>query len=446
MSSAGSGRRASLSDSIPSRPRLVLVPHTFAKSVPETPVKAQRPVFHTVPDSPKDNSLLLEERGLDLSILTHKLQLYQLDLEEAALRRKHNRTVLDKHAAEVAAAARFRDELEKGQHSPLLAKMEEEIDSQSRSIITRKSQASEPRSRSSSVYSSNARVTRSRSESLRQSEDGRPTNGLAPLAATTTPRSFRTKRPQPLLLAEDPVAPQEIRSAALPTPRTRESTMNVAQMKKHWRRTTISAGRQSASQIILLSSDGKPEYCDFDVPPLPRLSASVSTISSPPTMSPMTPLPNGPTEDQIRRELETFALEEGPNIQMSRRSSVSSRKRMPVAFVPDPEDRMLPKSLPPPPPPPPPPKIPSAFFELADTSVAASASTESFPTLGRTKSFFSRFERKTDVDSVLDLYMTDDQLNEVKAQKKRDTRLKRQTFFKRLQPAEAIFHRAEKPG
>lgn len=435
MSSVYSSRQPSFSNSEPAHP----VPHTIAKSVPETPATAfQRPIFRTVPDSPKENPLLLDDHGLDLSILTHKLQLYQLELEEAQLRRKHNRIAQDKHAAEVAAAARFRDELEKGPRSPLFAKMEEEIDSQSRSIIIRKSQGSEPRSRSSSVYSSGARGPRSRSTSIRKSEDDSKEKSLPSLPPAVPSKSFRTKRPQPLLLPDDSVAPQEIRSAALPAQRIRESTMDMAQMKKHWRRTTISAGRHS--KIVLLSSDGEPEYCEFDIPPVPQLSSSTSTIPSPPSMSPMTPiLSTGPTEDQIRRELETFALEEGPNIQMSQRSSVSSRRRMPVAFVPDPEDRLPQKSTSPPPPP----RIPSAFVQLPTIAVQKSPENSN---LGRTKSFFSKFERKVDVDSLLDLYMTDEQLNEAKEQKKRDTRIKRQTFFKRLQPTETLFHRAEKPG
>lgn len=441
MSLVCSSKRTSLSD-----PAL----HALSKSVPETPARAyQRPVFRTVPDSPKENPLLLEDHGLDLSILTHKLQLYQLELEEAELRRKHKRTVEDKMAAEVAAAARFRDELEKRDQASHLPGAEGKVSRSRSASLHNPEETQNIRSRSASlhnpegpgIHSRSASTNKShrskssiRSVSVYNSDDGSPQNSPPP---TVPLKPMRTKRPNPLLLPAAPVSPQEIQSAALPAIPTRASTMNMAEMKKHWRRTTISAGRDSSSKIVLLSSTGQAEYCDFDVPPVPPLSASASTATS--STSPATPSSAEPTEDQIRRELETFALEEGPNIQMSRRSSVGSRKRMPVAFVPDPEDRMPQEAIPPPTPPQA--EIPSAFVDVVDAPQSPHS-----PTYGKKKSFFSRFERKNEVDALLDLYMTDEQLGEVKAEKKKANRARRQTFFKRWQSTDALFHRAEKPG
>lgn len=445
MSSDCSSKRASFVD-----PAL----HALSKSVPETPARAfQRPIFRTVPDTPKENPLLLDDHGLDLSILTHKLQLYQLDLEEAELRQKHRRAVHDKEAAEVAAAARFRDELEKRERFNQIAGMEgmiarsrsaslhngekTQVPMRSRSATIHNPQETGSHSRSASTENSEESKTRSRAaSSVYKSDDDTPQSSLPEVSPV---KPLRTKRPNRLVLPNGPVTPQEVQSAALPIPRARSTNVDIEEMKKHWRRTTISAGRHSSSKIILLSSTGKPEYCDFGVPPVPPLSASLS-ISTAPSISPMTPSSNEPTEDQIRRELETFALEEGPNIQMSRRSSLGSGKRRPAAFVPDPDDRLLKEDVPPTL------QVPSAAVEVVDAAIPQSPTSPHSPTSNKKKSFFSRFERKNDVDALLDLYMTDEQLTEAKVEKKKANRAKRQTFFKRWQSTDTLFHRAEKPG
>lgn len=353
----------------------------ISKSLPQTPAKKQHQLpFRTVPDSPKHCRLLSDDHGLDLEVLTHKLQLYQLELEEAELRFKQRRMV-NKEAADVAAAARFRVELEK-----------KDVPDKQNGAHLSSSQSHRP--------------FPNRSSSLR------------------TPNMVRSKRPNPLLLAAtSDVAPQEVQSAALPPRRT---TMSQGEENKRlWRRTTISAGRDTSSNIVTISSPGHHEEQSFDaaIPPVPDLSASSSVTSS--NLSPMTP---GPNEDQIRRELETFALEEGPDIRMSRRSSVASRKRI-AAFVPDPEDRLLP-ALP----------VPTTFD---DFQLPIPMKIE----LARKKSFFSRFERKNEVEALLDLYMTDQQIEDQKSAKKKAHRSRRQSFFQRWQPREHDpMPKSPKPG
>lgn len=207
-------------------------------------------------------------------------------------------------------------------------------------------------------------------------------------------------------------------------------------MKSQWRRTTIAAGRNAGSRIILVSSPGKIAELEFvaDVPPVPPLSASFSGATSPTTASPMTPLP---TEDQIRRELETFAIKEGPDSVLSRRSSVVSRRRMAAAFVPDEEDKMLPE-------------IPQNHSRLEATTASMNLDDDDEskraikPTLGRNKSFFSKFEKRNDVDALLDLYMTDEQLLDQKEVRRKSTKSRRQTFFKRWQSSDTLFHKSEK--
>lgn len=373
-----------------------------SRSVPETPAKKQHPPFRTVPDTPKHCRLLSDDNGLDFDVLTHKLQLYQLELEEAELRFTQRR-MADKVAADVAAAARFRDELEKRDLPKLQG-----------------GESGKQRARSASTQSQ-SRPFPNRTSSLR------------------APNMIRSKRPNPLfLVATTDVAPQEVQSAMLP-PRRKIVSQEGDDHKRHWRRTTISAGRDTTSNVITISSPGHHEEQNFDadVPPVPELSTA-SSITSPSTMSSASPMTPQPTEDQIRRELETFALEEGPDIRMSRRSSVASRKRLPAAFVPDAEDRMLPKT----------PPIPPQVKALPDVPFAADFDlrTPIKNDLTRKKSFFSRFERKDEVGALLDLYMTDQQIEDHKTEKKKAHRSRRQTFFKRFQPNEPILATPKNPN
>lgn len=356
----------------------------ISKSLPQTPArKLFSPVFRTVPGSPTHLRPSSSDDEIDLEILTHKLQLHQLELEEARLRIRQKKAMEAKQAADVAAAQRFRDGL-----------------------------ASEPSIESTGKKAAGVTL-RSKSISL-----GSARNSRAP----TNSKFVRSKRPDTLMLsATSNVEPQEIQSAALPTLRTRTAESDRQELKRHWRRTTISAGRTSASKIILISQGKEAEYnFEAELPPVPQLSASTATSS--PTMSPLTPQP---TEDQIRRELETFALEEGPDFR-SRRNSTASRKRLPAAFIPSEADRMVPKRLVSP-------ETPTALVELPDISDPKATSRQN---LSRKKSFFSRFERKDDVDILLDLYLTDEQLVEHKMDKRKSTKSRRQTFFKRWNPSE----------
>lgn len=359
-----------------------------SKSEPHTPAKKQHHrAFRTVPESPI-RSRPLSDDGLDIEILTHKLQLHQLELEQAQLRAAQRRTMAAKEAADVAAAQRFRDGLVTESFADTMSKR---------------------RPRSTSLHTKVMGIT----------------NAVSSRTSITT-KIIRSRRPDPLELSAASTADvPQVQSAALPISTSQKADMERAEVKRHWRRTTISAGRNSGAKIFMISSPGNVAEYDFeaDIPPVPQLSASASTATSPPTMSPLTPLP---TEDQIRRELETFALEEGPDLRKSRRNSTLSRRRIPAAFVPCAEDRVLPAST----------TLSDATTALVDVPEMFDAKTASRQSLSRKKSFFSRFERKNEVDALLDLYLTDDQLAEEKNQKRKSTKSRRQTFLKRWQTGE----------
>ncbi|KAK5071898.1 hypothetical protein LTR64_004323 [Lithohypha guttulata] len=386
MSSIYSSRRGKLAG---------VVLHESSKSAPQTPAKQRyEPIYRTVPDSPKHNRLLSDDDGLDVEILTHKLQLYQLELEEADLRRKHKR-MQNKEAEDIAAAARF--------------------------LNTYKSEEDDQETSDTSAHSRSRSMFTTRTSSL-------PGYNAA--------KFVRAKRPDPLRLAPAwSVQPQQVQSAGLVGQRNRE--VNAAdEMKRHWRRTTLSAGHNAGSKIILISSPGMVAEYDFaaDVPPVPQLSTSISAATTPLVMSPITPLPLA-NEDQVRRELESFALQEGPNLALSRRSSVVSRKRMPVVFVPSMDDRVCPDEL----------ERPETPTALMEHSINSEPNVASHPSLTRTKSLFSRFERKNDVDALLDLYMTEEQLVKEKTIKKNSIKSRPQNFFKRFQSKENVTQRSGKP-
>ncbi|KAK5953188.1 hypothetical protein OHC33_005756 [Knufia fluminis] len=462
MSSVYSSKRSSIAE---------VVLHETSKSVPVTPAKPRRkPVFRTAPESPKHNQLLFDDDGLDIEILTHKLQLYQLELEEADLRFKQRRMVQDKQAAEVAAAARFREELDKTEwaertsgtssdvkHSRSVSLQAVSTTVPPRTILPPRTTSMRAFKRSQPLDLSWMPVVPQEVKSavlppptmiLRASKRPQPLKlSSAPvipqevqsagLPPRTTSISARSKRPQPLHLSSAPVMPQEVQSAALPTRRNRRLDFEADAMKLDWRRTTIAAGRNTSSSIILVSSPGKIAEFTFstDVPPVPPLSASFSASSSPTTASPMTP---SPTEDQIRRELETFAIVEGPDSVVNRRNSVTSRKRITTTFVPDEEDRLrhdVPET----------PFVTGVSKVVVDSADTVEIKPVNKPMLGRKKSFFSRFEIKNDVDALLDLYMTDEQLVEEKEIKRKATKSKRPTIFKRWQTSEPLSPKLEKP-
>jgi len=177
----------------------------------------------------------------------------------------------------------------------------------------------------------------------------------------------------------------------------------------------------------MVSSPGKISEYDLAIPPVPQLSDS--ELSTP---LPSTTIAN---EDQLRRELETFALKEGPNIHLSRRSSLASRRRMQTAFVPDPEDRL-------------PPELTNELetltalvndgHDLVKRPYQQSA-------LTRKKSIFSMFEKQDEVNALLDLYLTDEQLSEDRWQRKKSTKMRRH-LTKMWHSSDSIPQKIVKPG
>ena len=362
---------------------------TQSLSAPETPVEYQQKTgyFQTAPSSPPLSHRSSYRHSLDAQILTHKLQLYQLEEEAGRLARELRKRMEDRQAADVAAAARFRDQLEN-------AKLPE------RSISSVRT-----KQRSISAGSKNEMFD----TALRRSG---------------SMKMVRSRKPIPLLLSSQTqtTQPQEVQSAALPSVRPIKAT---DEMKKHWRRTTISAPRNDINKVLLISSEEQTE-CDYTVetPPVPQLydDSPGSDLHSPQTASPITP--NIYQEDRIRRELETFAIRDGPNLQPRRVGGLSTSAQRPLAvYIPDLNDIMTEKELP---------ATPRQAVQVMDQY-----NYQPPPPSPAWRKAISRFDRRNDVDTLLDMYYTAPPQEE-HSLKKKPSRSRRQTLFRKFQSIEYL--------
>lgn len=352
-------------------------------STPETPSDYQQKTteFRTAPASPPISHRSSPSNSLDAQILTHKLQLYQLEEEATKLRLEARRRMEDKQAADVAAAARFRDQLERSAR------------------LGRSTSAGKTKKRSTSVGGHNE------------------TFNFA-LGRSSSLKMIRTRKPHPLQLSPTTVQPQEVQSAALPSVRPVTATN---EMKKHWRRTTISAPRDDAGNVVLLTSPGHSTEYDYhasEPPPVPQLSESL--VSSPQIASPITPMH---VEDQIRRQLETFALEEGPNLHPRRTGHFSTIHRPLAMYIPDPDDIMTEKALPTPP--------------RETVKMVNEETHQQPPSPAWRKGIANMFDRRNEVDVVLDMYYTIPR-HEINSLQKKPSKSRRQTLLRRFQ---SIDHR-----
>lgn len=254
--------------------------------------------------------------------------------------------------------------------------------------------------------------------------DGWP-GQVPPQSKRSQSTTAKRRRPLPLTLAASIANPQTVQSARLP-PRTSSRGLRrvdplegeaMEGQKQDWRRMTIAGGKHTS--VVMMSSSGHLEEFDLSLPPVPSLSDPPSPATLLASHAPRKPIP---TEDQIRRELEAFAIKESPNIQLSRRSSLSSRRR--ATYFPDPEDVMYDQ-----------PTLPGydlkALPSLPSPAPPPEPETRSRPSLSRSKSIFGRFERKNEVDTLLDMYLTEEQIEESRLQKRKSTKTRRLTLFRR---------------
>lgn len=130
-------------------------------------------------------------------------------------------------------------------------------------------------------------------------------------------RSFRQARPHPIKLPELESVwtelPQVQSARLLPTPSFLETDPSQGTFKKkHRRHMTVSESKRAARSTIIVSHPSGM-FKEHDLPPIPGLSPSTSIATS--ALSPVPGTPASatalPSEDQIRRELEMLALQDG---------------------------------------------------------------------------------------------------------------------------------------
>ncbi|KIX93110.1 uncharacterized protein Z520_11167 [Fonsecaea multimorphosa CBS 102226] len=159
------------------------------------------------------------------------------------------------------------------------------------------------------------------------------------------------------------------------------------------RRMTTSDARPSIRNGGLWSGQAAELFAQDDEPPVPSLSqsTSIATLSSNPPMTPLTL--SDPREDQLRREMESFAIQDGPETLEHR----YKKRRPPLLNLfnsdDEEEDQQSVSTLEP---------DNSSLFDVSDDrSVRARARR-------RRKSLLSIFQRRSPVEKLIDMYFNDE--------------------------------------
>lgn len=170
------------------------------------------------------------------------------------------------------------------------------------------------------------------------------------------------------------------------------------------RRMTTSEGRTSIRNGGFWSDHSADMFRDEDVPPVPSLSASNSNATL--TMTPpLTPLTMN-DEDQLRRELETFSIQDGVEALEHR----YKKRRPPMLNLLDSDedkDDFTP--------------VPTPMEQQDHQSLFSQDDDRSLrPQRRRRKSIFSIFQRKSPVEKLIDMYF-DDEPEEKPLRRRRST-------------------------
>ena len=321
---------------------------------------------------------------------------------DSDLRRK--RSFSAKEVAEVAAATRFKLELER------------------REQISTDFEDGDP-----PVPSNASQSLPLRSTSLAYLQPAFPEPSLDTVQQWEPRQLKRNKTPEPIVVSGIDNPPEEIRSAPLlssypPSPLTYRQEERST--KSHRRTITISESRSAHRNMITLHSpSGNHSEC---TPPLPVLSPSysVATPKLPDLETPSTLLGwnPSPSEDQIRREMELFTLQDGAESLIDQRYKYEKPPNLRLDSDIDGDELRDFQTR-------------RSRSDVKDDDRKSIVSVT--PSSKKRRSIFSVFQRQSEVDKLLDLYLYSESQVEVQPIKKRPSLARRMTRSRRTKGAEA---------
>lgn len=346
---------------------------------------------------PLEQSKIYNNDGFDLDLLLHKLEGYKTRVEGMEAQFTQQRSFSSKEAADVAAAARFKLELELLRHAGAFPSVEN---------VEKESIETAPKE--GEYLGSNIKK-----------EEEQPQWPIRESVEVRQSVLERRKIARPLQLQHlklKPAAalpPPQVQSALLP-PRTSSRFSPIVERlhgmsqsplpdesSYFHRRMTISGDQQSSQIGEHQSTTGS--FVEIYSPPLPSLASPASdvtwTSSPPPPATPLTLCP--PNEDQLRRELEFLAMYDGVETLEQR----YKQRRPPKILLPEVDDddddaiSMMEDEAT---------VTKSQYPPRTDSRVRSKVDVKSENgQLRRKKSILTFFQRKSPVDELIEMYMDD---------------------------------------
>ncbi|OAL35948.1 hypothetical protein AYO20_04854 [Fonsecaea nubica] len=157
------------------------------------------------------------------------------------------------------------------------------------------------------------------------------------------------------------------------------------------RRMTTSDARPAIRNGGVWSGEAAELFIQGEEPSLPGLSQSTSnaTLNSNPPLTPLTL--SDPREDQLRREMESFAIQDGPGTLEYR----YQKRRPPLLNLLDSDEEDYQQSV-------------SSTAELDNSSLLDMSEERSVRPRRRRRSLFNIFQRRSPVEKLIDMYFEDE--------------------------------------
>ncbi|KAK5195368.1 hypothetical protein LTR99_001890 [Exophiala xenobiotica] len=218
-------------------------------------------------------------------------------------------------------------------------------------------------------------------------------------AAETGVESSNSDLDQAILLGHNLLSPAAAMTSTLP-PRTSSKSSSAGQVRisrggvplKTTRRRTSATAQISGERAGTFGSDQTALSARFQggLSPVPTLSHAGSSATLSPPRTPMSIC--SPHEDQLRRELESFALQEGAETLALR----YKKRKPPILSFADSDDEH-------------PCQYANLDHDLAKAAGTPASESTSRPQMRRRRSILSIFQRRSSVEKLIDMYLDEGQ-------------------------------------